>query len=256
MIDLEKNATKSMRINPLVLTLVGLTVVGCFGLAVAEDPPQTSYAPVVMSETFQQTVERMTAAKAGIMQRHMDLLNERYDLSDRPAQGVTMSRGKAVQGGVRAKLPSGVTWDELAKMTPAEIREVGQVAQGFLAAAAPESCRGRHAVSEVSHRRDQEAGGARPDAVRPGLRSAGSSSCPSSRRRSISRRGPTWATSRKGKLVTIMNYFELFNGILNPKQIEGLRLLVTPFPQQQFNQTDDRRSLAAAAAAWSASIAT
>jgi cytochrome c peroxidase len=29
---------------------------------------------------------------------------------------------------------------------------------------------------------------------------------------------------------------------LNPKQIEGLRLLVTPFPQQQFNATDDRRS--------------
>jgi cytochrome c peroxidase len=46
----------------------------------------------------------------------------------------------------------------------------------------------------------------------------------------------------KGKLVTIMNYYELFNGILNPKQIEGLRLLVTPFPQQQFNQTEDRRS--------------
>ena len=46
----------------------------------------------------------------------------------------------------------------------------------------------------------------------------------------------------QGKLVTIKNYFELFNGILNPKQLEGLRLLVTPFPQQQFNQTDDRRS--------------
>jgi len=46
----------------------------------------------------------------------------------------------------------------------------------------------------------------------------------------------------QGKLVTIMNYYELFNGILNPKQLEGLRLLVTPFPQQQFNQTEDRRS--------------
>ena len=46
----------------------------------------------------------------------------------------------------------------------------------------------------------------------------------------------------QGKLVTIENYFEMFNGILNPKQLEGLRLLVTPFPQQQFNQTDDRRS--------------
>jgi cytochrome c peroxidase len=39
-----------------------------------------------------------------------------------------------------------------------------------------------------------------------------------------------------------MNFFRLFNGILNPKQLEGLRLLLTPFPQQQFNQTDDRRT--------------
>jgi cytochrome c peroxidase len=39
-----------------------------------------------------------------------------------------------------------------------------------------------------------------------------------------------------------MNFYDIFNGILNPKQLEGLRLLLTPFPQQQFNQTDDRRS--------------
>src|SRR4029450_3030416 len=42
--------------------------------------------------------------------------------------------------------------------------------------------------------------------------------------------------------VTIDNFYQLFNGILNPKQLEGLRLLVTPFPQQQFNQTEDRRT--------------
>ncbi len=46
----------------------------------------------------------------------------------------------------------------------------------------------------------------------------------------------------QGQLVTVDNYFELFDGILNPKQLEGLRLLVTPFPQQQFNATADRRS--------------
>src|SRR5260370_11229758 len=46
----------------------------------------------------------------------------------------------------------------------------------------------------------------------------------------------------QGKLVTIENYYELFNGILVPKQLGGLRLLVTAFPQQQFNQTEDRRS--------------
>jgi cytochrome c peroxidase len=46
----------------------------------------------------------------------------------------------------------------------------------------------------------------------------------------------------QGKLVTLDNVFELFDGILNPKQLEGMRLLVTQFPQQQFNITEDRRS--------------
>jgi cytochrome c peroxidase len=46
----------------------------------------------------------------------------------------------------------------------------------------------------------------------------------------------------QGKLLTIDNFYELMNGTLNPKQLEGLRLQLTPFPQQQFNQTEDRRS--------------
>jgi len=45
----------------------------------------------------------------------------------------------------------------------------------------------------------------------------------------------------KGKLITFDNYYELMKDVLNPKQLDGLRLLVTPFPQQQFNATDDRR---------------
>jgi hypothetical protein len=31
--------------------------------------------------------------------------------------------GKPVQGGVRVKLPAGVTWDDLAAMTPEQIHE-------------------------------------------------------------------------------------------------------------------------------------
>jgi cytochrome c peroxidase len=45
-----------------------------------------------------------------------------------------------------------------------------------------------------------------------------------------------------GKLVSLTNYYEMFNGLLTPRQLEGLRLLLTPFPQQQFNATEDRRS--------------
>ena len=49
----------------------------------------------------------------------------------------------------------------------------------------------------------------------------------------------------RGQLVTLGNFNELFRDILNPKQLDGLRLLVTPFPQAQFNATEERRSLAA-----------
>jgi cytochrome c peroxidase len=44
-----------------------------------------------------------------------------------------------------------------------------------------------------------------------------------------------------GEVLTIKNYYRLMYGKLTPVQLEGLRLLLTPFPQQQFNQTEDRK---------------
>ena len=46
----------------------------------------------------------------------------------------------------------------------------------------------------------------------------------------------------QGKVVTLENFQELFQGILNAKDLEGMRLLVTQFPQQQFNATADRKT--------------
>src|SRR5947209_12370628 len=67
------------------------------------------------------------------MQRQRTLLAERYDLGNRPAQGVMMSGGrKAVQQGVRVKLPGGLTWEQLAAMSPDEIREKDLFPRGFL----------------------------------------------------------------------------------------------------------------------------
>ena len=48
------------------------------------------------------------AQKPAVMQRQRALLEARYDLADRPMPGAMMSGGrKAVQGGVRVKLPDG-----------------------------------------------------------------------------------------------------------------------------------------------------
>ena len=47
----------------------------------------------------------------------------------------------------------------------------------------------------------------------------------------------------QGKVVTVENFQEIFAGILNAKDLEGVRLLVTQFPQQQFNATADRKTV-------------
>src|SRR5438105_9835191 len=95
----------------------------------AQEPPKgqprgdTSYMPVDIREPFASVMARMSAAKAMLMQKQLDLLNARYDLSNRPAQGVTMARGKPIQEGVRVKLSGGLTWEKLEAMSPEEIRD-------------------------------------------------------------------------------------------------------------------------------------
>jgi len=46
----------------------------------------------------------------------------------------------------------------------------------------------------------------------------------------------------QGKVLTVDNFQEVFGGILNAKDLEGVRLLVSQFPQQQFNATADRKT--------------
>ena len=98
-----------------------------------EPPPKgPTYMPVVEVD-FAAVRARDVAAKPEVMQRQRTLLSERYDLSDRPAAGMMMSGGRrAVQQGVRVKLPAGLTWERLAGMTPDEIRGQALFPQGLL----------------------------------------------------------------------------------------------------------------------------
>ena len=59
----------------------------------------TSYQPIAIDQPFAAIMAHDVAAKPGIEREHQAMLDERYDLSDRPAQGVTMERGKPVQEG-------------------------------------------------------------------------------------------------------------------------------------------------------------
>jgi hypothetical protein len=74
--------------------------------------------------------------KPRVMQDQQAVLNQRYDLSNNPIPGMMMSGGrKPVQGGVRVKLPPGITWDTLNSMSPDEIRQRGLLPPGFMPSA-------------------------------------------------------------------------------------------------------------------------
>jgi cytochrome c peroxidase len=180
------------------------------------------------------------AQRATVIERQRQLLERRYDLSDR-ASAVMMSGGKkAVQQGIRVKLPEGMTWETLATIAAEEIRQQGIFPEGFL---------------PLPHVKHETGGQVFPQTQIDEIAQL--------EQRSLVRFDvefdlpehllpefppPIFLNSRpdlgdvsQGKLLSIRNYYDTLHGILTPVQMEGLRLLLTPFPQQQFNQTEDRK---------------
>ena len=227
---------RSMWVLPAVVTLSL-----AFHVAHAQDQGKTSYMKVDITEAFASTMARMQAAKPDIERHHSDLLSERYDLSDRPARGVMMERDKPLQEGVRVKLPEGVTWETLASLSPEEIRDKNVFPKGFYPLPHPNHPEGgmvfpRFEIAEIKKLDGRDLTRFDldfdiPEHLLPAFPPA-----------IYLTTRPDLGDVSQGKLLAINNYYEIFNGILNPKQLEGLRLLLTPFPQQQFNATEDRRS--------------
>jgi cytochrome c peroxidase len=226
-----------------IILLAAVTTLSCFAAASgsqeAAKPQPAAGAPA--PEDFKTVKARMESERAGIESRHKELLEQRYDLGDHAAQGVTMARGKPVQGGVRVKLKDGVSWDGLAGLTPEQIRAQGAWPAGFLPLPHPNHPEGgmlfpqKH-IDEVlkqTHRdlNRFDLGFDLPDHLMPEFPPP-----------IFLTTHPELGDVSRGQLITIDNYYEIFRDILNPKQLDGLRLLVTPFPQQQFNPTDERRS--------------
>ena len=54
---------------------------------------------------------------------------------------------------------------------------------------------------------------------------------------------PELSDVSRGEVVSINNFHRLFKDLLTPVQLDGLRLLLTPLPQEEFNSTDDRKSV-------------
>lgn len=215
---------------------IRLTTLAAAGLALAIGPLRAQDRPLAT------VIEETKAQKAGFAERHQKLLNERYDLSDHAAEGVTMARGKPVQSGIRVKLPQGMTWEKLAEMSPAAIKKQGLWPSGFFPLPHPHHEAGgmvfpKPQIEEVKKQNQRDLTRFDLDFDLP------QHLLPEFPPPIFLTTRPDLGDVSQGKLVTLANHYELFNGILNPKQLDGLRLLLTPFPQQQFNSTDDRRSL-------------
>ncbi len=205
-----------------------------------KDVGKTSYdqvAPVLLGkETFAEMKAKDLKAKPAVMERQKALLKERYDLTPRLDEKCKMTRGKPLAMGPTARLPEGVTWEKLAALTPDEIRDKDLFPKGYLP------------LPHVNH----EVGGMVfppltikqlprlerfdldfdiPDEFLPEFPPA-----------IFLTTRPDLGDVSQGKLVTVNNFQEIFQGILNDKDMEGMRLLVTQFPQQQFNATFDRKA--------------
>ena len=191
----------------------------------------SSYGPVNQDVNFRQIKADRLAVKAERAKAHAALLASRYDLKKASGDAL-MSGGKAVPTGPTARLAG--TWEQLDKMTPEQIREKGLFP--YLPLPFPDHAEGgmlfpKMTIDVLPRLTRFDLDFDLPEQFLP------------------DKAPPIYLTTRpdlgdvsKGKVITLENYYEIFNGLLNPKQLEGLRLLLTQFPQQQFNSTEDRRT--------------
>ncbi len=210
------------------------TLVGAGVLAVHAQSTKviSSYGPNNQDMTFDQIKAARLAVKAERAKAHAALLASRYDLEEAKG-GALMSGGKAVPAGPTARL-NGTTWEQLGKMTPEQIKQKGLFPYQPLPF--PDHAEGgmlfpKMTIDLLPRLTRFDLDFDLPEHVLP------------------EKAPPIFLTTRpdlgdvsKSKVITLENYYEIFNGLLNPKQLEGLRLLVTQFPQQQFNSTEDRRT--------------
>jgi cytochrome c peroxidase len=186
--------------------------------------------------TFEEVFTAAVAAKPKVNETQQKLLAARYDLKPRLDPEVTMSRGKPLAVGPTARLPQGMTWETLAALSPTEIKQKNL----FPYKALPHPAQGGGLGGQVFPKMQikmfprlerYDVDFDLPEAFLPEFPPA-----------MYLQSRPELGDVSRGEVVSINNYYRLFKDIVTPVQLDGLRLLVTPFPQEEFNPTDDRKS--------------
>jgi len=174
------------------------------------------------------------ADKPKVTAAQQQLLQGRYDLTPRLDPSAKISRGKPLPVGPTARL-QGTTWQNLATMTSDEIRKRSIFPYPSLPH--PKHASGGMVFPamqiEMFPRLDRfDVQFDIPDAFLPEFPPA-----------IFLQNRPELGDVSRGEVVSINNFHRLFKDLLTPVQLDGLRLLVTPFPQEEFNATDDRKTM-------------
>jgi cytochrome c peroxidase len=195
----------------------------------------TSYSSIDDVENFEEFYARLSQQKPKVMARWKDYLEKRYEFTGKVDGQATMTRGKALPVGPVVRLPQGInSWEELASLPAKEIYDRDLFPEGFRPLAHPLQSTAHQLFPQMWIKQHPEhlrfdVDFDLPEAYLPEFPP------------------PLFLTTRpdlgdvsRGCEITQANFHELFNGILTPEQMEGLRLLVTKFPTTWFNQTKHR----------------
>jgi cytochrome c peroxidase len=182
----------------------------------------------------EEVMKKETANKPAVMEAQKRLLERRYQLEPKLDPTAKMSRGKPLPVGPTAKLASGMTWDRLGAMRPEEIRQ--QDLFPFPSLPHPLHANGGQVFPKMQldmfPRLERfDVAFDLPDAFLPEFPPA-----------IFLTNRPELGDVSRGEVVSINNYYRLFKDLLTPVQLDGLRMLLTPFPQEEFNPTDDRKT--------------
>jgi cytochrome c peroxidase len=187
------------------------------------------------NQSPEEIMKQDMADKPKVMEQQKKLLESRYVLEPKLDPQVKMSRGKPICVGPTARLKQGMNWDQLAGMKPEAIRDAG--AFPYPPLPHPKQATGGQVFPQMQikmfprlERFDVDF-----DLPEPFLPEFPPAIFLSSR--------PELGDVSRGEVISINNYYPLFKDILTPVQLDGLRMLLTPLPQEEFNPTDDRKTV-------------
>ena len=193
----------------------------------------TSFAGPDLGMPFAQWKAKMEAQRSAVDKAAREALESRFTLDCKTDPQARMSGGKPLPVGPTAKLPPGAkSWEDYAALSPDQIRRGGKFPYTPL----------DHPLHSTAHmlfpqqwtrvhpeHERFDVGFDIPDCYLPEFPP------------------PLYLTTHpelgdvtRGVEITYGNYFNMMNGIFTPEQLDGLRLLVTPFQTTWFNVTHHR----------------